>query len=235
MLVELKTSPLPRVEVDLMTAVTNLELGNLVDARKHAIAARTEYKPGTTNWLTCTDVAIRSHMLSGNIKEALELIAELRHYPKLYANEIELDAWLGMIEAYCKSYQQLHSTNRAPRRGRPVERYQRFKTQLRNTSTTRQAYISLSVWQLIDARAQLDEELFEQTILNMLRYVRRRKALHKQHRLGVFVEFIYRHRYSKPTVNELQQFKQDLKALGTVYSNGEIISYEILGKVLTEQ
>ncbi len=99
-----KYLPLPRVEVDLMTAVTNLELGNLVDARKHAIAARAEYKPGTTNWLTCTDVAIRSHMLSGNIKEALELIAELRHYPKLYANEIELDAWLGMIEAFCKSY-----------------------------------------------------------------------------------------------------------------------------------
>jgi hypothetical protein len=234
MLVELKSSPLPRAEVDLMTAVTNLELGFLIDARKHAIAARTEYKPATSNWLTCTDVAIRSHMLSGNIEEASQLISDLRLYPRLYANEIELEAWLGMIEAYCKSYQQMNSTKRAPRRGRPTVRYQRFKTQLRNTSTTRQVYISLSVWQLIDARAQLDEDLFEQTILNMLRYVRRRQDLRKRHRFGVFVEFMYRHRFSKPKVKELQQFKQELKALGNVYSNGEIISYEILGRVLTE-
>ena len=235
MLVELKSSPLPRAEVNLMTAVTNLELGHLIDAGKHALAARSDYKPGTSNWLTSSDVAIRSYMLSGNIEEALDLIVQLRHYPKLYTNEIELDAWLGMLEAYCKSYQQMHTSKRAPRRGRPPERHQRFKTQLRNTSTTRQVYISLSVWQLIDAKAQMHEDLFEQTILNMLRYVRRRKDLRKRHRFGVFVEFIYRHRFGKPTVKELQQFRQDLKALGTVYSNGEIIAYEILAKVLTDQ
>lgn len=232
MLGELRTSPLPRAEVDLMTAVTCLELGMLNDARKHALSARAVYKPGSSNWLTCTDVAIRSQMLSGNIDDVAELIADLRRFPRLTAQASELDAWLGMIEAYRQSYGQLKS-HPSPRRGRPTKRYQLFKAQLKDTSTTRQVYISLSVWQLIDARAQRNADVFDQTLRNMLRYVRRRPDLRKGHRYGAFVEFINQHRSTKPSARELRQFKQALRALGTIYSSGEIIAYEILAELLT--
>jgi hypothetical protein len=232
MLGELKSSPLPRAEVDLMTAVTSLELGLLTDAKKHALSARTVYKPGSSNWLTCTDVAIRSQMLSGHIEHATELVADIRRYPRLYSQVNELDAWLGMVEAYCRSFQQLLS-HPTPRRGRPTKQYQHFKSQLRETSTTRQTYISLSVWQLIDARAQQDEDLFEQTIGNMLRYVRRRQDLRTKHRFGVFVEFVHKHRFTRPSTRELRQLKLTLQSFSTVYSGGEIISYETLGEMLT--
>ncbi len=232
MLVELRSSPLPPAEVDLMTAVTSMELGKLNEAKKHALSARTVFKPGSSNWLTCTDVAIRSQMLSGNVEHAAGLVADIRRFPRLTSQVSELDAWLGMVEAYCRSHEQL-KTRPSPRRGRPTKQSQWFKTQLKDTSTTRQVYVSLSVWQLIDAKAQQDDELFEQTIHTMLRYVRRRPNLRDRHRYGVFVEFVHRHRFTRPTTRELRQFKLTLQSFGTVYSSGEIISYEILAEMLT--
>jgi hypothetical protein len=232
MLTELAASPLPRVEINLYTAVTCLELGHLSNAIKHAVAAHDEYKPGSANWLTCINVAMRGHMLTGNVDQALVLAEEIRQYPRLYERDTALDAWIGMIEAYCHSYRQmrLHGPRR---RGRPTQRYQRFKAQLRDSATSRQVYITSSVWQLIDARAQHQDELYEQTLMNMLRYVRRRKDLRNHHRFGVFVEFLFKHRYCAPTEAQLVKYTNDLKSIGNKFSNGEIISYEILGRVLT--
>jgi hypothetical protein len=232
MLSELRSSPLPRVEVRLMSAVTSLELGLLDDAIKYATLARDEYKKGSANWLTCTDVAMRSHMLSGNVDQAALLASDIRRYPRLYDRDNELEAWIGMLEAYCQSYRQLRQ-QQPPRRGRPVQRYQHFKAQLRNSSTTRQVYISLSVWQLIDARAQQDGPLYEQTLNSMVRYVRRRQDLRNGSRFGVFVEFLFKHRFTSPTASELKNYMQALQEFGTKYSHGEIISYEILGRGLT--
>ncbi|MBU3700080.1 MAG: hypothetical protein FGM33_08750 [Candidatus Kapabacteria bacterium] len=232
MLVELKSCPLPRVEANLYTAVTSLELGLLGNAIKHAHAARDEYKPGSSNWLVCTDVAIRGHLLSGNADSSLLLAAEIRRHPRLAERNTELESWIAMLEAYCNSFRQL-TLQQPPRRGRPTHTYLRLRAQLRDASTTRQVYISLNIWQLIDTKAQQDHPLYEQTLQNLLRYVRRRSNLRDRDRLGVFVEFIFTHRYTPPSANEMATFKRQLKALGSTYSRGEVISYEILGRVLT--
>ncbi len=234
MLLELKTAPLPQSERHLMTAVSSLAVGRTSDAIKHALSARTYYRQGSPNWLVCSDIAIRGYLLKGIPDRAISLGQEVRRYHKLLAHDSVLDARLTLLEEYSKSFQQLIS-NAPIRRGRPTVQNKRLKTQLNNASIEQHLYISLHVWQLIDRKAQQDEIEYDRILFNMLQYVRRRRSLRNNHRFGVFVEFLHRHRASQPNQKHLQAFKRELRSLGTKYSTGEIIAYEILGDILTKR
>jgi hypothetical protein len=232
MLLELKTAPLPESERHLMSAVSSLALGRLSHANKHALSARIAYREGTTNWLVCTDVAIRSCLLSGTVDQAITLTKELRKYPKALAHGSVMEARLSLLEVYCTSFHQL-LTNAPVRRGRPTGQNRRLKAQMNDASIEQHLYISLHVWQLIDAKAQHDDIEYDRILCNMLQYVRRRSNLRANHRFGLFVEFLFHNRAEAPSKKELQSFVRQIRSLDTTYSTGEIISYEILGDVLT--
>jgi hypothetical protein len=234
MLLELKTAPLPQSERHLMTAVSSLAVGRISDATKHSLSARTAYREGSPNWLVCTDIAIRGYLMKGIPDRAITLGQELRRYHKMLAHDSVLDARLSLIEEYGKSFQQLIS-NAPVRRGRPTVQNKRLKTQLNDASIEQHLYISLHVWQLIDMKAQHDDIEYDRILFNMLQFVRRRRSLRNNHRFGIFIEFLYRHRASQPNQRHLQAYKRELRSLGTKYSTGEIIAYEILGEVLTRE
>jgi hypothetical protein len=226
-----RNSPLPKREVLIASAIAYIALGNEQKASVCAFQARPLFAAGTVNWYICTNIAVRSHLLQADATRASTLLLEARSQKRMGVNSGLQEIKRKMLEAYCDSLQHVICKS-PPRRGRPLQRTRDLLNEIRDTSTARHYHVALHIWLLVESIAQHKLEQYEETLLRLRRSIQRSKNLRSESRLVTFVEFLYQSMRNPPTQQDLRKYSKRLESLSLVYSENEIVRFEILGKLL---
>lgn len=229
----LRRAPLPMREKLLQTAICHMALGNTDKAADYAIRAREHFARGTRNWFTASDIATRALLLQARTNHATVILRETRSFPSVLAHDAQLKIGRKLVEAYCTSLDNLLQAS-GPRRGRPPEFVRSLLEEIRAGALARHYFIAAHIWLLIEAKAQRNYTQYDDTLITLWRFLQRRKQLRDNSRLGVFVNYLYRHRNHPTTKTAHKEFLQRLAELPGAFTDSELVRYEILGKVLTE-
>lgn len=228
---QLRSSPLPKREVLLQTAICYMAQSNVNKAADKALRARDLFAQGTRNWFVATDIATRALLLQAKTETASIILREKRAFPSVLANDSHLIIGHKLIEAYCLSLENLRHGG-GPRRGRPPELVRSMLETIRSGSLARHYFIAAQVWVLIESMAQRNQIQYDETLVTLWRFLQRRKQLRDNSRLSVFVNYLYKHRNQPPTNAAQREYRQQLAELPGAFTDSELVRYEILGDLL---
>lgn len=228
---KLRRSPLPKREQLLQTAICHMALRNVDKAASFAIRARELFAKGTRNWFIASDIATRALLLEAKTNEAAAVLQETRLHPSALAHDTNLKIGRKLVDAYCTSLDNLLYGS-GPRRGRPPAIVRGLLEEIRAGSLARHFFIAAHVWLLIESKAQRNYSQFDDTLVTLWRFLKRRKELRENSRFGVFVDFLYRHRNTPPKKDAQKLHHLRLVSMPGAFTDSEIVRFEILGRLL---